>query len=98
MGAEAKQFTLDLLESKPFVILTRWESVMKSYRFHAFVLVESSPGKYEYLSEILVRNGLARIYTMPADLPDGTKKERFKDHLKSVEAEARTARRGAWRF
>jgi endonuclease YncB( thermonuclease family) len=98
VGTEAKKFTLDLLNSHPFVILTRWESVMESYRYHAFVLVETEPGRMEYLSEVLIRKGLARIYTMPADLPDGTPKEQFKSHLKSLESQARSDRSGAWRF
>ncbi|MEM7146091.1 MAG: thermonuclease family protein [Verrucomicrobiota bacterium] len=98
IGKEAKAFTLDLLESHPFVILTRWEKVMQSYRNHAFVLVETQPDQFEYLSEILVRNGLARIYTMPHDLPDGTPKEKFKSHLKSLEKNAQSTQSGAWRF
>ncbi|MEM8955706.1 MAG: thermonuclease family protein [Verrucomicrobiota bacterium] len=98
IGNEAKAFTLDLLQTHPFLIITRWEQVMQSYRYHAFVLVETQPGTFEYLSEILVRNGLARIYTMPADLPDGTPKENFKSHLKSLEKTARSTPSGAWRF
>jgi endonuclease YncB( thermonuclease family) len=98
IGNESKQFTLDLLQSHPFVILTRWEKVMKSYRYHAFVLVETEPGTFQYLSEILIANGLARIYTMPADLPDGTPKSQFKSHLQSLESKAKSTNTGAWRF
>ena len=98
IGREAKAFTLDLLKKHPFVILTRWEKVMKSYRYHAFALVETEPGKFEYLSEILIRKGLARIYTMPADTPDGQSKTEFKNHLKSLEAQAKKTNTGAWQF
>jgi endonuclease YncB( thermonuclease family) len=96
IGEEAKAFTRDLLDENPFAILTRWEKVMKSYRYHAFVLVETQPGQSEYLSEILVRRGLARIYTLPADLPDGTPKEVFEEKLTRIEKEARAAKAGAW--
>ncbi len=98
IGDESKKFTMDLLEKHPFVVLTRWEKVMKSYRYHGFVLVETAPGKTEYLSEILVRKGFARIYTMPADLPDGTSKKEFDRQLKDLEQKARVAEAGGWRF
>ncbi len=96
VGRKAKAFTLDLLDRHPFAIQTRWETVMNSDRYHAFVLVETEPGKSEYLSEILVRNGLARIYTLGAPLPDGTSRAAFEAKLKSLEEEARAARVGAW--
>ncbi|MFV1993836.1 MAG: thermonuclease family protein [Verrucomicrobiales bacterium] len=96
VGEEAKAFSLGLLERRPFAVMTRWESVMKSYRYHAFVLVETSPGSWDFLSALLVREGLARIYTMPADLPDGRSKEHFKKHLRTLEDGARKAGQGAW--
>ena len=48
------------------------------------------------LEETLVREGLVRIHTKGADLPDGTPvKERLKQ-LRELEKDAKQARRGAW--
>ncbi|MEM7386538.1 MAG: thermonuclease family protein [Verrucomicrobiota bacterium] len=97
VGREAREFTLDLLREEPFEILTKWEQVMKSDRLHAMIRFPQQKGE-PWLSEILVRRGLARIYTLPVDLPDGTTKREFKAHLKDLEAEARRKKRGAWRY
>lgn len=96
VGREARRFSLALLEDQPFEVLTRWEAVMDSERFHAFVRFPGkSPGQ-QWLSEQLVAAGLARIYTLPVDLPDGTSKEAFRAHLKRLESDARNAGLGAW--
>jgi len=93
VGKQAKKFTTSLLAEDNFTVFTRWESVMGSKRMHAFV--RTSDGKF--LCEDLVARGLARIYTMPADLPDGTSRKIYKQHLKKIEATARQQRLGGWR-
>ena len=48
------------------------------------------------LAELLVRNGLARIYGTRTRLPDGRDSRTFLAHLSELEAQAKTARRGGW--
>lgn len=64
---------------------------MDGPRYHAFIRVGG-----RFFHEILVEAGIARIYTLPADLPDGTSKEKHLRFLKSLEADAKEAGRGAW--
>ncbi|HUF62366.1 MAG TPA: hypothetical protein VMN36_09855 [Verrucomicrobiales bacterium] len=97
LGEQAKSFTLGLLETEPFEVFTRWEPVMNSERFHAFVRFPLKEKGGVWLSELLVQAGLARIYTRPADLPDGTRKGAFQDHLRALEREANTSEMGGWK-
>ncbi len=97
LGEQAKSFTLGLLQSESFEIMTRWEPVMSSERLHAFVRFPEKEKGGVWLSELLVQAGLARIYTLPADLPDGTRKNAFRDHLRSLEREAKKREVGAWK-
>jgi endonuclease YncB( thermonuclease family) len=90
-GQEAKEYVHGLMQPGKFEVITRWEQVMDGPRYHAFIAVNG-----RHLHELLVEKGLARIYTMPADLPDGTSKEKHLRYLKSLEAKARQAGRGAW--
>jgi len=48
------------------------------------------------LNELLVSNGLARIYGTRTPLPDGRTSRDYLAHLAELEAEAKAARRGAW--
>ena len=93
IGLAAKKHTEALLGIRPFRIETRWQPVFDSGRYFGFVFFDDSG---EELGESLVRQGLARIYTEGANLPDGRKKADFERHLRRLEAEAKQARRGAW--
>lgn len=95
IGKHGKQFTLDLLARRPFDLYTRWDSPFNDDRFHAFVKVEEG-GKSRWLAELLVENGLARIKTKPADLPDGTTASKQLGRLKELERGAKRAEVGAW--
>ena len=44
----------------------------------------------------LVENGLARVFTKGADLPDGTPQQKFSHHLRLLEKAARLDKRGGW--
>jgi len=92
LGLEAKDYVEHLLEEKEFVIYTRWEKVFNSGRFFAFVEIEG-----RLLSEILVEQGLARIYTGGVNLPDGKKFSEQRDELRDIERRAKAARVGGWR-
>jgi endonuclease YncB( thermonuclease family) len=92
IGQRAKSRAHDLLASRPFTLHTRWDDPFGDHRYHAFVAPDGGP----FLEETLVREGLVRIHTKPADLPDGTPvKERLRQ-LRELEKEAKQARRGAW--
>jgi hypothetical protein len=49
------------------------------------------------LAEKLVREGLARIHTTGAALPDGRSARQFEAGLRELERQARAAGRGGWR-
>ena len=92
LGLDAKDYVDDLLRRNEFTIYTRWEEVYDSGRFFAMVEVDG-----QFLSEILVQRGLARIFTKGVNLPDG---ERFKDQrddLRAMEAKAKAAKLGGWK-
>ncbi len=93
LGLEGKAFTEELLTTHRFTIQTRWQKVFDSGRYYAFVFFDDG----EELSEKLVREGLCRIYTEGAALPDGRKERDFANHLRKLEREAKTAQRGGWR-
>lgn len=93
-GEAARDFTLALLRREPVEVWTRGERVMDSDRVHALVRFPRRSNRW--LHEELVSAGLARIHTMPTDLPDGTPKQACLRHLRALEAEARADQRGAW--
>ena len=57
LGKEAKAFTAAALQ-RPFTIQTRWRKVFGLTRYYACVFTADGND----LAELLVRNGLARIY------------------------------------
>lgn len=93
VGLQAKDLVDELLTTRPFRVETRWKAVFDSGRHYAFVFLEDSN---EELSEILVREGLVRIYTEGSDLPDGRKRADFERHLKKLEATAKAQQKGGW--
>jgi endonuclease YncB( thermonuclease family) len=50
------------------------------------------------LNELLVENGLARIYGTRTPLFDGRDSRKYLARLAELEAQAKAARKGAWRF
>ncbi len=66
LGKVAKAFTAAAL-AKPFVIQTRWRAVFGPARYYAFVFTAAG----DDLAELLVRDGLARIYGTRTPTPDG---------------------------
>lgn len=95
VGSEAATYTLGQLQTRPFEILTRWERVMESDRRYALIrFTETDDGGW--LHAELVRRGLARIYTLPTDMPDGTRKRDELVRLRRLEAQAKKGKLGAW--
>lgn len=95
IGKKAKDFTLELLGNRPFTIHTKWDSPFGDDRFHAHIEV-TEKGEARWLHRILVQQGLVRIKTKPADLPDGTSAAGEISHLRGLEREAKRARLGTW--
>jgi endonuclease YncB( thermonuclease family) len=94
IGRRAKQRVRDLLAGGTFAVHTAWDDPFNDERYHAFIQPSTGP----LLHETLVREGLARIHTKPADLPDGTPAKRRLAQLRDLEAVARRAKQGAWAF
>jgi endonuclease YncB( thermonuclease family) len=92
IGQQALSLTQHLLTTQPFTIYTKWQRVYNSSRHYAFVIFSDG----EDLSAKLVRAGLARIHTSGTTLPNGQTTSQYQTHLRQLEAEARTAARGAW--
>jgi endonuclease YncB( thermonuclease family) len=91
IGENARDFSLALLREGPFTVLTRWEPVLDSGRFYAFVTVGGRD-----LGERLVEQGLARIHTKGESRPGGSTVAAQKRRLQGLEQDARRADRGAW--
>jgi endonuclease YncB( thermonuclease family) len=92
IGKQAKQRTHDLLSRAPFTVHTRWDDPFGDRRYHALIQPAGGP----WLHESLVREGLVRIHTKPADLPDGTSANEHLRDLRKLEEAARRQGTGAW--
>ncbi len=97
VGADAKKFVLAVLKKSPFKVLTKWEDVVRPGREYCFVLVMWE-GREVYLHELLVAQGLARVHTRGADLPDGRGWKQQREYLRSWEREVKRAGVGAWGY
>jgi endonuclease YncB( thermonuclease family) len=92
IGRQAKERVRERLGRQPFTLHTRWDDPFGDRRYHAFV----APAGHGLLDEELVREGLVRIHTKGAELPDGTPVKVRLRQLRELEREARQAGRGAW--
>ncbi len=95
LGSEAKRFVTELLATKRFRVVTRWENVFSPERRYAFVVVEHH-GKQVFLHELLIEMGFARIHTKPATMPDGTSVKFQLKKLKKLEKSAKAIGLGGW--
>ncbi len=95
VGKAAKKFVLDLLDQRPFRVVTQWENVYGPERKYCYVLVQWE-GKEAYLHEVLVAKGLVRIHTKPTSLPDGTSSNRQRKNLYKIQDSAKEQGIGAW--
>lgn len=95
IGRKGRNYTLDLLAAGPFTLYTVWDSPFNDRRYHAFI-EPSGRGANRQLDELLVEQGLCRIFTKGADTPDGIPMQRRKEKLLAMEKEARARGAGAW--
>jgi len=83
VGQKAKKFTHSLLSKYSFSVYTKEELVFGGPRQYAFVSVEHD-GNAEWLHEILVKEGLARIHTKGVTTPNGKTFQKQKSYLQSL--------------
>ena len=96
VGQDAKIWVKKLLtEVESFTVFTRGKEVYDSGRIYALLSVQSGGGR-RWLHELLVEEGLARIYTMGTDLPDGTTNADQLRRLHGLQKSAKGAKKGAW--
>lgn len=93
VGHEAATYVRQQL-SQPFTVVTRWQGAQgrsKLPRFYAFIQVQGHD-----LGNMLVSQGLARVFGVRATTPDGTVAETARAALLAQEDSARHERLGAW--
>ena len=94
LGVKGKKFTQKTLTGRKFTVWTRWEDAMGSsqqQRFFGIVQI----GK-EDLGELLVANGLARVYGASTVLPNGNSIDSQFERLRQLERRAKAKRLGGW--
>lgn len=94
VGQDAKKRVAQLL-SKPFTVYTKRQKVYGGPREYGFIAPE---GGRTFLHERLVEEGLGRIHTSGAEMPDGTSVQDQEASLQRKESEAKREKRGAWAY
>ena len=93
---EATAFTAKRLTA-PFTVWTRWRSALgRSELGRVYAIIITADGRD--LAELLVENGLARIYGTRTALYDGRDSRKYLARLTQLEARAKREKKGAWRF
>ncbi len=93
---EAAAFTAKRL-AEPFTVWTRWNSARgRSALGRVYCIIITAEGRD--LNELLVENGLARIYGVRTPLFDGRTSAQYRERLAELEAQAKREKKGAWRF
>lgn len=90
----ASAFTRDTIAGGEFTVITRWQNALGRSSLARFYGVAIVNGKN--LAEELVAHGLARIYGLRANWPDGSRSTTFINKLKNLELTAREQKRGVW--
>lgn len=93
VGEDAKVFAMDFLDSTFTVESLREDArgSSKKPRYYAMVRVDDAD-----LGLALVEAGLARVYGVMRELPDGTPAEKHRAKLRAAERRAEREQRGAW--
>ncbi|NLG34960.1 MAG: tetratricopeptide repeat protein [Lentisphaerae bacterium] len=94
LGKKAGRFARQTLGGKKFTVWTRWEDARGSSQQQRFFGIVQL-GKKDY-AEMLVANGLARVYGASTVLPDGTSIDTQFSRLRQLERRAKAKRLGAW--
>jgi endonuclease YncB( thermonuclease family) len=93
LGGAAARFTAGFL-ARGFTVYTRKEDARgNSERKRYFAMIKVGD---RWLSDELVSRGLARIYGMATDLPDGSPARKVRADLKVLERAAQRNEEGGW--
>lgn len=93
LGHKAAEFSRDFLKDG-FTVMTKFDDARgRSDRGREYAIIKVGD---KYLAEELVRNGLARIFGVNVDIPDGPSEQNFIWRLKSAEREAKKEQVGGW--
>lgn len=96
-GKEALAYVTSLLKTRSFHLLTRWERPPSGDRYYALILVEYEKGRWTYLSDLLARQGFARVAGVTTPLPDDKRSlDTYLGELKDHTRYAREKRLGIW--
>jgi len=96
LAAEASAFTKERL-SRPFTVWTRWRSALgRSALGRVYCIIITDTG--EDLNELLVSNGLARIYGVKTVIYDGRPSKAYENRLLALEVIAKNSKLGGWKF
>lgn len=94
VGDAARSFTAKTLGSAPFTVYTCGQDAMgASKQQRIYGVVETNQGD---LAELLVKNGLARIYGKRIIMPDGMDSRQYLEKLGKLEQAAKQRRVGGW--
>jgi len=93
---EATEFTAKRLAAT-FTVWTRWRFALgRSALGRMYCVITDSTGRD--LNELLVENGLARIYGVRTTLPGGRDSREYLARLAELETKAKREKKDAWRF
>ena len=94
IGEKAKKISANNLKGK-FTVFTKWDDAKGSSKIHRyFAFVKTASG--DDLAELLVSDGLARIYGMRVNHPEGDKANVISKRLKKLENGAKRKKLGGW--
>jgi len=94
VGDAAHEFTLKTLGAAPFTVYTSGQDAMgASKQQRLYGIVETKQGN---LAELLVKNGLARIYGNHVTMPDGMDGQQYEEKLGKLEEQAKQKKAGGW--
>lgn len=96
-GAEAAAYVTELLKTRPFDVITRWERVPNTMRYYALIRFLREDGNWVYLTDLLLRKGYARLDGVETQLPGDTRDlPTYIAELMSLSRKAREGKQGVW--
>lgn len=96
-GTEAAAYVAELLKTRPFDVITRWERVPNTMRYYALIRFQREDGQWVYLTDLLLRKGYARLDGVETPLPgDHRDLPTYIAELMSLCRKAREEKQGVW--
>jgi hypothetical protein len=96
-GMEAAAYVAELLKTRPFEVLTRWERVPNTLRYYALIRFLREDGQPVYLIDLLLRKGYARLDGVDTELPgDSRDLPTYLAELMALSRKAREEKQGVW--